>query len=51
MSKELDKEKILDKKYKITQSGTFTIATRDVLESENVQRLLKELKPVRSTGS
>ena len=39
----LDRKVLLDKKYKITESGTFTI---DVLQSENVKRLLEKLKPI-----
>ncbi len=46
MSRGLDMKVLLDKKYKITESGTFTIDTVDVLQSENVKKLLKKLKPV-----
>ncbi len=42
----LDRKVLLDKKYKITESGTFTIDAMDVLQSENVKRLLEKLKPI-----
>ena len=42
----LDTKVLLDKKYKITGSGTFTIDAMDVLQSENVKKLLEKLKPV-----
>ena len=42
--------KILNKKYKITESGTFYIDSKDVLASKNVRDLLKTLRPVRRTA-
>ena len=42
----LTKKHVNQKKFKITDSGTFTIDPIDVVRSKNFQKLLKILKPV-----
>ena len=42
----ITKEILNQEKFKITESGTFTIDQKDVIASERFQYLINHLKPV-----
>lgn len=41
----LTKEIVNQKRFKITESGTFTIEKKDIISSDNFKKLRSELKP------